>query len=119
MKIVHKKYDLLRTFLWLNSIEIKKACPGNFSSVVYLYDFDTEDLAKKAEQRIWSRVLYDFKTIAPEEILLIPIGVSSDLTSLNTLKSKFNITEYPVVIINEKYVIKNMTSSEELFKFLN
>ncbi|MFA5953073.1 MAG: hypothetical protein WC812_00610 [Candidatus Pacearchaeota archaeon] len=119
MKLVHKKYDLLRTFLWMNSMEIREKCPGNFSSVVYLYDFYTEDLTKKAEQRIWSRVLYDFKTLNSDNILLIPIGVSSDLTSLNLLKEKYNISEYPVVIINEKYVITNMTSSDELFKYLN
>ncbi len=119
IEIVHKRYDVLRTFLWINTIKTSEKCEKDYSTVVYLYEYSSDDLTKKAEQNVWSKILSDFKEQEGGGILLIPIAADSNLTSLDSLISKFKITEYPVVIIDEKYVIKDLSSVEELEKYLS
>jgi hypothetical protein len=46
MEILHKKYDVLRTFLWFSTIKTSEKCGRKSSTVVYLYESQTEDLTK-------------------------------------------------------------------------
>ncbi len=117
MKLAHKKYDLLRTFLWVNSGETLKRC-RNFSVVVYLYEYESDDLIQKANQNVWSKVLYDLKQDVGRDIILIPIAVDSNLTSLNSLVGRFDIESFPAVIINDKNVLTKLSSVEEIKKYL-
>lgn len=119
MEVVHKRYDVLRTFLWINTIKTSEKCERDYSTVIYLYEYFSKDLVQKAKQNIWSRILSDFKEEEGGNILLIPIAADSNLTSLDSLVSKFNITSYPVVIIDEKYVLSELISVEEIEKYLN
>jgi len=119
IKAEHKKYDVLRTFIWINFIKIKENCEEvNYSNVIYLYEYNQEDLVKKAEQNVWSRILREVKEEKGSEIMLIPIAVDNELASLKALISDLNIQEYPVVIINEKIVLDKLTSAEDLKKYL-
>jgi len=115
---VHKKYDLLRTILWMNVIKTRERCEEGFNSVVYLYNYSVKDLTLKAEQSIWSKVLYELKKNNPNEIILIPIAIDSSFVSLESLKSEWNITSYPVVIINEKTLFYEVNSSLNLENYL-
>jgi len=119
IKLAHKKYDILRTFLWVNSIKTLERCKNNYSDVIYLYEYFPEDLTQKAEQNVWSKVLYDLKSEKGDKILLIPIAVDAGLISLYSLIEKFNITDYPVVIIKEKYLIYDLSSVDDLNEYLN
>lgn len=116
---IHRKYDLLRTFLWMNAIKVKEKCGDEFSTVVYLYNYETEDLTVKAKQRVWSRVLLELKQQRSDKVLLIPIAVSDDFVSLDALTKQFDIEQYPVVIIDEEHVFYNITSSSELLVYLD
>ena len=111
---VHRKYDLLRTFLWMNAIKVKSQCNDSFSTVVYLYNYEVEDLVIKAEQTVWSKMLYELKQSEGDNILLIPIARSDDFISLEALTDGLGITEYPVVIVDEKHVFYNITSIEDI-----
>jgi len=119
MEIVHKRYDILRTFLWINSIKTFEKCEKNYSTVIYLYEYYSKDLTQKARQNVWSKILSDLKEKEGSNILLIPIAADSDLTSLDALISNFNITSYPVVIINEKDIIYELSSVGELEKYID
>lgn len=119
LKLAHKKYDLMRTFLWANSIKTFEKCGDNFDIVVYLYEYETRDLAKKATQNVWSKILYDLKQERGHNIILIPIAVDTNLASLDSLVSNFQIDQFPVIIINNKYVIIEITSASELTKYLD
>ena len=119
MEIVHKRYDVLRTFLWINNIKTFEKCEKDYSTVVYLYEYFSKDLTQKARQNVWSKILSDLKEKEGNNILLIPIAADSDLTSLDSLIYKFNITNYPVVVINEKDVIYELSSVEELRKYVD
>lgn len=116
LKILHRKYDLLRTLLWINLMDIPDKCKEDVSVVVYLYEYETEDLTKKATNRVWSKILFDLKQEMGNKIILIPIAVDGDLTSLNSLVLKYNISEYPVVIISE-HVISEINFVDDLKEY--
>jgi hypothetical protein len=118
MSVAHKKYDLLRIFLWVNSIKSRETCRDDFSVVVYLYEYKTEDLAQKAVQEVWSNVLVDLKKEKGGSIVLIPIAVDNNITSLEVLVNKFNIQKYPAIIVNDKEIIYDLKSKSDLENYL-
>ena len=118
LKLAHRKYDMLRTYLWMNTIDISEKCKGEFHTVVYLYEYDTNDLAVKATQTVWSRVLFNLKQEEGNNIVLIPLAVDSNLVSLDALIKDFEISRYPVVIIDQEYVLEEINSVEDLKKYL-
>jgi len=116
--IIHQRYDLMRTLLWINLAKIKNKCKG-FHSVVYLYEYNQEDLVKKANQNVWSKVLVDLKNKRGSDIILIPIATDTKISSLQSFIKKFEIKEYPVVIIDDKTVLEKITSVEDIETYLN
>jgi len=116
--LAHKKYDTLRTFLWINTIKTLEDCKEDFSLIIYLYEYEAEDLNQKATQNVWSRVLSDLKEKRGSDIILIPIAADSDLASLEVLISRFEISQYPVIIINEEHLLYEPSSVEDLEKYL-
>ncbi len=119
LKLAHKKYDLMRTYLWMNTIKTSDKCEDSPDIVVFLYEFETRDLAKKATQNVWGKILFDLKQEVGNEIILIPIAADSNLDCLNTLLRTFDISDYPIVIINNKHIISEITSVEDLKTYLN
>lgn len=117
LSVAHRKYDLLRTFLWINAMEIKESCKGEYNVVVYLYEQQTQDLAQRAEQRVWSQLLLELKEQSGGEVVLIPIAVDSSLESLDALVASYMVETYPVVIINTQ-VISDLRSAEELGQYI-
>jgi hypothetical protein len=115
----HKKYDLLRTFVWANSLKIFEKCSKDFTPIVYLYEYNTEDLNKKAEQKVWSRILYDLKQEEQDKIILLPIAADNNLSSVDALISQFSIEKFPCVIVGNEKVFYNLTSAEEIKAYIN
>ncbi len=119
MEILHKKYDVLRTFLWINTIKAVEKCGREYDTVVYLYESKSEDLTKKATQNVWSKILTDLKGEYGDEIILIPLAADADLVSLDSILDNYDIEHYPVVIINEKDVISELSSVDDLKAYFN
>ena len=119
IKLAHQKYDLLRTFLWINADKTLRKCEEDFNIVVYLYEYDPVDLTQKAEQKVWSRVLGDLKERRGEDVLLIPIAVNNDLVSLDAKLSGLGISKFPVVVINGGKLITQISSVEVLEGYLD
>jgi hypothetical protein len=103
--------------LWVSASNAQKQCKGNFSIVVYLYERETGDLAKRATQSVWSKVLAELKAKEGSNIILIPIAVDGKISSLQTLIGKYKLNSFPVVIINDK-VIYDIGSVNELEAYL-
>lgn len=112
--ILHRRYDLLRTLLWLESIELKEKCGRDFHTVVYLYDYATEDINIRSTQLFYSRLLLDLKNKYPDEVLLIPIAAGTNLESVDLIVENYGITEFPSVIVDELEVISGVITFEEL-----
>ncbi|MEN7982640.1 MAG: hypothetical protein ABFQ65_04285 [Nanoarchaeota archaeon] len=119
IELAHKKYDLFRVFLWIDSIRILEKCGRSFSSVVYLYNTNPDDLELKATQGVWSRILFDLKQEKNNEVVLIPIGVDGSLESVNLMVKRFEIKQLPAVVINNEYVITELSSVKELEEYFD
>jgi len=118
LKIIHRKYDLLRTLLWMNVIDIKENCE-NVNTVVYLYAYDAEDIQIRSNQLVWSRILQDLKDKRGNDIILIPIAVDQELVSLDYLIQTYEVREFPAVILNEKDVFYDLKTVKELEEYLD
>ena len=116
---LHKKYDVLRGYLWINSIQIKRNCGNDFNTLVYFYNYEEEDLTKKAEQNVWSKILFEIKQERGDNVILIPIAADTGLESIGSMLKAYNISSFPVVIVNEGVVLNEIVTKEELLELLN
>jgi uncharacterized membrane protein len=117
MKLLHKKYDLLRTLLWTSNRNSLERC-DNYELIVYLYEYETEDTTKKATQSVWSKILLDLKE-QNNNILLIPIATDQNLTSLNLLINEHKVTQFPALVINNDQVIYSLESTASIQQYLS
>ncbi len=111
---LHRKYDLLRTMLWFESISLKERCGPSFHTVVYLYDYKPSDVDIQAKQNFFSRILLDLKYKYPTEILLIPIATNTDLGSVDLALQRYGVPTSPAILIDERAVITDVVTLEEL-----
>lgn len=118
LKLLHKRYDLLRLMLWTEAIELKQKCSKEFHIAVYIYAYGIEDISKKSMQSSMERLLIDFKNKYGDEILLIPIAGNLELGAINKVLDYYEISadELPVVVIDEKIVLKGLVTFDELEK---
>lgn len=107
-----KRYALLQMQFWLNTIELKKKCGYNYSTVVYLYSHYNESLSR--EQKIQGTALYQLKEEHGEDMMLIPMPADMGLTSIDVAKSEYNITELPAIIVNEEKVFQGLTEKSQV-----
>jgi hypothetical protein len=112
--VLHKRYDLLRLNLWMESLDLRKKCNGDFHTIVYFFDYSSPDVDLRSQQRILSLVLLDLKYKYPNKVLLIPIAANLDLDSINIIKENYNITKSPALIVDESMVIDYLLTSNEL-----
>ncbi len=114
----HKKYDVLRMIFWLNSISIKERCNSSYHNVVYLYQYTSPSLDKKAEQGVISDVLRDLKEKYGSDIMLIPLAADNNITSVKLLMSYYNISSLPTILIDEKIKFEGLPTLDELEKVI-
>jgi hypothetical protein len=114
--ILHKRYDLLRTLLWTEAIDLRKKCENDFHTVVYLYKYESEEINIDSMQLYYSRLLLDLKQKYPQEIILIPIAANTGLASVDLILENYGISEFPVVIIDENKIIDELVTFEEIEK---
>ena len=105
LKILHKRYDLLRVMLWNQAIKLKGRCKSDFHIIVYLYQYNKPESDVSGKQIAFARYLENLKDKYGDKVLLIPIAGDLELSSLNVLKGKYEITKYPAVIFDENKVI--------------
>ena len=112
-----KKYVLLKTEFWINSIIIKERCNSTYHTVVYFYT-QYPNLVKKGEQSAISRSLEEIKKQYGNEVILLPIAGDLDLVSVNMLRNIYNVTSYPTILIDEKIKLEGLHSKQEIEKYL-
>lgn len=114
----HKKYDLLRTMLWMNSMKIKQKCKSDYVNIVYFYQYKEPSLDQETKQNSFSKVLEEVKEKRGNEVILIPIAADLDIKSLNVLKARYNISKLPAILIDEKIKIEELKTAEEIERLL-
>jgi len=117
MKLLHKKYDLLRTFLWMTNDKSLERC-DNYNLAVYLYEYGSEDTEIKATQNVWSKILLDIRKQSAD-FMLLPIAANQNLTSLEFLKQKHEVTQLPALVINNDKVLYELENVDSILDLLN
>ena len=118
LKLQHKRYDLLRTLFWINSIKIKEKCGETFHTVIYLYDYKPSSAEEESKQEVISRFLQDLKKQKGDNIVLIPIAKNLDLISLDLLLSDYDTSAGSLIIVDEELVVSDLESLNEIFDYL-
>ena len=122
-----KRYVLLKTELWLNSILLKEKCDEPFDTVVYFYSGDPANSAKVAEQKIISNVLKTVKENKGNKIILLPIAgdlklrdkdEDSRLGIVDLQMRAHDITTLPSILINEETLLEEFHTVEEIESYL-
>ena len=115
----HKRYDLLRTLFWINSMRIKEKCNSDYHNVVYFYQYNNPSIEQKSKQRFFSKLLSQIKEKFGNNIMLIPIAGDNDISSINLFLDKYDIKELPVILIDEEFLIYDLESIEDIEKYLS
>lgn len=118
-EIAHKRYDLLRAFLWINSLKIKEQCGHDKDIIAYFYAYNTEDLAKQATQNTWSRMFFELKKEKGSDIILIPIAGDNNITSLEPMFDKYDVDTLPAMVINNRTAVTKISSTKELKEIIS
>ena len=119
LKEQHRRYDLLRTLFWINSIKIREKCKEQeFYTVVYLYNYGSEDIEELSKQQVFSRFLEEIKQEKGDNVALIPIARNLDLASLDILTSNYGINQTSV-ILNEGLVVTDVNKIYQIKAELN
>jgi hypothetical protein len=105
---LHRRYDLLRTMLWMDLIQAKDRCEGDVNVIVYFYDYVDTDLTTKAVQGTMSNFLVELKQKYEDKIILIPIAVDTGVESVEILREHYGLEEVPGVFINEEIRLEDI-----------
>src|SRR3989344_655471 len=109
-----KRYVLLKTELWLNSLLLKEKCNAQFDTVVYFYSSDPSNSAKVAQQKIISNVLKTVKENHGNKMILLPIAGDLNLNSVKLQMNVYNVTNLPSILIDEDIVLEGFSTSEDV-----
>jgi len=115
----HKRYDLLRTLFWMNSIVIKQKCNASYNDVVYFYKYNNPSIEQDSDQKALSNLLIELKNKYGNNVMLIPIAGDNNISSINLLMEQYSITQLPAILINEKIKLTQINSMSEIEKYLN
>ena len=116
--LYHKRFDLLRALFWMNSMAIKEKCSSSYHNVVYFYKYNEPSIEQESKQKFFSNLLMELKGRQGDNIMLIPIAADNDISSINLLVEKYEITELPVVLIDEKIKVTEINAIEDIEKYL-
>jgi len=114
LRTLHKRYDLLRMLLWIEGINLKKSCGEEIHTVVYFFQYASDNVGIEAKQSAISRLLLDLKNKHGNDLLLIPIAGNLELESIDLILKKYNVPNPPAIIINEEKVITDLITFDEL-----
>ena len=119
LKVEHKKYDILRAMLFLNSLNVQEACNSTYSNVVYFYQYNNPRLDLKQRQNVFARLLGELKNEYGSNILLIPMAADNDVSSITILLDKYDIEmeDLPLILINEEIKITELENIEDLRQY--
>jgi len=116
--ILHRRYDLLRTLLWQDSVRLSARCQSSFHTVVYLYEYNPDGVEMRARQSYYSRMLGEIKEQYGKQVLLIPVATNMNLSSVDMLLAAHDVHTSPVIFIDDQYVVSTLITRDELERII-
>jgi hypothetical protein len=114
----HKRFDLLRTMFWMNSVKIKQDCNSNYHNIVYFYQYNSPSIDQKSKQSFFSNLLQQVKEKEGDNVMLIPIAGDNNISSITLLEKEYNITQFPTILIDEKTKLTDVKNADEIDNLL-
>ena len=115
----HRRFDLLRTLFWINSMKIKQKCNSDYHTIVYFYKYNNPSVEQESKQRFFSNLLGNIKTTQQDNVMLIPIAADNNIPSVNLLIEKYGINELPMILIDEEIKITDVKIIDDVEKYLD
>lgn len=119
IKIQHKKYDLLRAILWSDTLKIREKCGNNFHTIVYFYEYDSQDIDIQSQQNVFSKYLGEIKEKKGSNVILIPIAGNLDSNSIAMLRSSYQIKSLPTILVDENMSVSSINDLNKIEAYLN
>ncbi len=113
-----RRYTLLQTQFWLNSIELKDKCNFDYHTVVHLSRQKDTTTNEEVNNKVQSSILLDLKETCGKKMMLIPITADTDLITVDAIVKQFDISEFPAVIVDENFVFQGVTGKDKLNEIL-
>lgn len=113
-----KNYALLKLQFWFNNLNLKEACDASFINLVYFYSQYPEDMDIEAQQTVLSRLLTELKTTHGDTLMVIPLPIDLDISTIDLIKEQYNITKAPTVLIDETVMLEGVITKEDIEKYL-
>lgn len=113
-----RKYTLMQVKFWLDSRGLKEKCNFTYKNVLYLQDFFAKEQEVRLRNKVQSKIMLDVKERCGNKILLIPINMDLNLTTVDVIKLRYNVTRSPTIIIDDKIVLEGIVSLQDLLKIL-
>lgn len=114
-----RRYVLLKTELWLNSIILKEKCNADFDTIVYFYSDDPNNNIIVSQQKIISNVLKDIKEENGNSVILLPIAGDMGLEAIDLQRRVHKIGYLPSILINEDIVLEGFHTVDEIRGYLS
>jgi hypothetical protein len=111
---LHRRYDLLRTLLFLEADKLKERCNTDFHIVTYFYAYNAEDIETSSKQNYYSGQVYDLKLKHPTDVIIIPIAVDTQVASVDLLVDSLKLRQVPAIVVDGNIVITEVLTLEEL-----
>jgi len=105
----------LKLQFWLNCIYLKRICNASYINVVYFYshyNLTTEDQVQGA-------VLLDIKESCGSRMMLIPLPIDLNLTTINMIKEQYNIKRTPTILIDEEIKLEGLQKRDDLMGYIS
>ena len=102
-----RRYALLKVEFWFNSIYLKEKCNASYSNVVYFYKH-TPSVIEKPEQDTQAAILTKFKEKYGNTIMLIPLPMDLNISTIKIMQDTYRITLSPTILINEEIKLEGL-----------
>jgi len=104
------KYFVLNLHLWLYIRKLREECNYNATTILFFYTS-----VRGCEDCISQGIVLDrLKKSEPEKYMIFAIDVDSKLGIVDALKTYFNVTKVPTLVINERHKLEGFVSKKEL-----
>ena len=111
-----RNYALLKSKFYINSKIIKEKCDADYEYVFYFY-LDDPEIEVDQKQRTMSRVLLDLKYELGDKIILMPFAVDLGTGIVDIMVDKYNIENYPAIVLKENIILEDIHTKDELMEF--
>ena len=109
-----KRYALLDLQFWINTIDLKKLCNANYSTVIYFYS----QYKKTPEQVFQDKTLWDLKQKCGPQIIYITFPGDLDISTIEIIKNIYTIEKIPSILIDESILLETPLTMRELEEYI-